>query len=49
MKVEKQEEDPMIRMDLETNPETFQVIDQIIEQEMTEMFLDRNPTNNLNI
>ena len=34
---------------LETNLETIQVIDQMIEQEMVEMILNRNPTDMVNI
>ena len=36
-------------MDLERNVETIQVIDQMIDQEMVEMRLARNPTYIVNI
>ena len=46
---EELKEDPMVRIGLETNLETIQVIDQMIEQERLEKFLDRNPANIVNI
>ena len=39
----------MARTGLKTSLETIQVIDQMTEQEMVEIFLNRNPTNIVNI
>ena len=39
----------MVRIGLEANLETFQVIYQMIEQEMVEIILNKNLTNTVNI
>ena len=39
----------MVKVDLEINPEATQMIDQMTEQEIVEVILNRNPTNIVNI
>ena len=46
IEIERYQEDPI---GLEINLEKIQVIGQMIEQELVEMILNKNPTNNVNI